>query len=213
MDEFIQDKVKLLDVLNSLDNDSILVSKENFNYNCSRLSKNIGLPPVENLLQTSIQSEEINKETKNNETDDKNISNKGVPRKKPSAEPRPCEYCNKMFSRAWCLKTHLENSCSVKKPDHEPVQCSSCEKFFTNEVNLRKHWSYGKQFECKICNKKFCLTKVFTEHLMLHSGDVKYECQICLETFDLVKKLRSHERSHLSEVKKTFCMCVLSKTF
>ena len=112
-----------------------------------------------------------------------------------------CEKCNKYFPTNIKLQNH------IKKAHGETVKCEKCNKVYKSLENYRKHVKYShedvRDFECKVCNKKFHQTSVLKGHMSQVHGTKSFQCEECGKSFKLKSYLEYHVRN-MHEGQKDF---------
>ena len=194
---------------------------------------------------------EVDKESCNNESSDNNDSlnnnaesvaddavelsmdNEGMIHK--------CEWCQKLFTSNWHLKTHV-----LIHTGQKPFSCSECGWAFSQLGNLRAHertHSGEKPYPCRRCTRKFTRPNLLKQHLekihgvrvrgkfrsctvcgnlscqlgnvkILHKVENGYKCFGCVyceRTFQRRDALRLHHHSHAEITPLTCDQC--GKTF
>ena len=70
----------------------------------------------------------------------------------------------------------------------------SC-KYIANKRGLMsRHYKTHreKQYECKLCAKKFALRDTCTNHIRTHDDRYKFRCDVCRKRFSVYKQLKTH---------------------
>lgn len=114
--------------------------------------------------------------------------------------PYICMICNKGFSRAGYLKSHIythNSGCSFK--------CSKCDKTFARKQNLMVHmkryhtYTSSEMYPCSICNKEFTKIDIYKRHMSKHTGIGYFECTVCKKTWKTRANLERHMNSHTAK--------------
>ena len=87
---------------------------------------------------------------------------KGTKRKRAQHE---CDVCEKRFTRADSLKTHM--------------------RIHTNE----------RPYECDVCEKRFTRSSGLKLHMRIHTNERPYECDVCEKRFTRSGSLKRHKRT------------------
>ncbi|XP_018568016.1 zinc finger protein 571 [Anoplophora glabripennis] len=128
---------------------------------------------------------------------------RGRPRKNPlsKAEVHKCNICNKEFSRANILKTHITSHSTLK-----PFRCDVCSKGFNRKDHLVNHIKLHNKdngFECDICKRTFSQAGYLSMHKAARHDtegkiidEQRYECSLCLKRFKSEKYRDIHVNGH-----------------
>ncbi|KAJ8048069.1 hypothetical protein HOLleu_00237 [Holothuria leucospilota] len=126
-------------------------------------------------------------------------------------KPFKCQYCNKGFSRKYCVLRH------EKKHRGEVYKCRYCEKVYTDPSTRVRHEKMHPEdiHVCQYCGKKVRSRVRLLEHETSHSVEtqkskegVKEEesddeqsfcCQLCGKHFADMIRLRRHVKRHTTE--------------
>ena len=89
----------------------------------------------------------------------------------PMKNKHKCESCNKLFSRAGNLKTHIY----IIHEGHKNHKCESCDKSFSTTGHLKNHihtiHKGHKDHTCKSCDKSFSMAGNLKKHIrVVHEG-------------------------------------------
>ena len=70
----------------------------------------------------------------------------------------------------------------------------SCEYFSGRRDHLRRHYKIhgAKQYECKLCSKKFAQRETCMNHIRTHDDRYKFRCDECRKRFSVYKQLKTH---------------------
>ena len=85
---------------------------------------------------------------------------------------------------------------NFEKDDNGDYKCpeTSC-KYTTKKVHLlgRHYKTHGeKQYECKVCAKKFAQRETCMNHIRTHDDRWKFRCDVCRKRFSVYRQLKSH---------------------
>lgn len=105
----------------------------------------------------------------------------------------PCKFCEKTFSQAVYLRTHIRIHTGEKR-----YHCNGCDETFEEYRVLIKHKKTHHTFNCELCGKSFPLQSRLSDHLKTHKG-AKLECSQCKRLFASFHLLRMHLRLHAEE--------------
>jgi uncharacterized Zn-finger protein len=118
-----------------------------------------------------------------------------------------CHVCNRTFSCATNLKTHI----AIHFPEsRKNFLCSTCGLAMTSKATLQGHMRIHtrkdgeKDFKCEICGKGFNSRVHFTGHMKMHKGMYNSVCQVCGRPFPTSHALKMHMKSH-SDLKNFIC--------
>ena len=109
-----------------------------------------------------------------------------------------CTECNKLFSQAGNLKSHIK---SIHR-DERPFKCSLCDKSFKQKDSLnchiKRHSVIQKNFQCDMCVKAFAKQPELKTHSAIHSDKRSFICDFggCDKTFNLSQSFRVHKVTH-----------------
>ena len=131
-------------------------------------------------------------------------------------EDLDCDYCGKLFLKAWPLKIHV----FVQHEGHKDVRCDICEIFFINFSHFKTHMkelhpedsisSIGnKKVNCQFCEKTFKSEVYLTLHNQnvhdVHEGNIN-PCNSCKKNFVGEIALKRHnEKIHDGQRDKLKC--------
>jgi len=135
-----------------------------------------------------------------------------IPALKSSEDRVVCEICEKEFSDAKSLATHME--LHINSDPNTPFRCDVCGKCFSVPARLARHYrthTGEKPYNCTICHKSFSVKENLSVHLRIHTQDRPYQCSVCQRSFEHSGKLHRHMRIHTGERPHQCNIC--SKTF
>ena len=120
-----------------------------------------------------------------------------------------CSVCNKSFTTASNLNSHLRQ---VHNGVRHP--CSLCSKTFSQVGNLDRHFQVrhkGKRHPCELCNQTFTRLDHLRTHVKeIHKGERKeYKCEQCHKVFAKKDNLKTHQETH-SETRFHCDICLQS---
>ena len=131
-------------------------------------------------------------------------------------EDLDCDYCGKLFLKAWPLKIHV----FVQHEGHKDVRCDICEIFFINFSHFKTHMkevhpedsisSIGNKIvNCQFCEKTFKSEVYLTLHNQnvhdVHEGNIN-PCNSCKKNFVGEIALKRHnEKIHDGQRDKLKC--------
>lgn len=107
-----------------------------------------------------------------------------------------CDYCNRIFSRKYNLRTHILN-CHI----NSNCCCEICDETFQSPAGLQKHLNRGhNRFqkgypECDICGRIFTRKQNINSHMItvhLQGGFPHIECPHCQKQFTTERNLKRH---------------------
>ena len=117
---------------------------------------------------------------------------------------RQCQFCERWFTRPWCLKQHL-NKCSVKNKPYDEnrvrIECRVCNKTFLLTSYLRTH----EESHRDISDKPYSCIYIGCEKVFMDRNAVRgcervheelFKCSVCAMCFRGGKDLELHEVSH-----------------
>ena len=131
---------------------------------------------------------------------------------KPSEDKTVCEICEKEFSNAEKLASHMD--LHINSDPNAPFRCDVCGKCFSVPARLARHYrthTGEKPYNCTICHKSFSVKENLSVHLRIHTQDRPYQCSVCQRSFEHSGKLHRHMRIHTGERPHRCNIC--SKTF
>ena len=113
-------------------------------------------------------------------------------------EDLDCDYCGKLFLKAWPLKIHV----FVQHEGHKDVRCDICEIFFINFSHFKTHMkevhgdsiTIGK-INCELCDKTFkseVFLKLHTQNVHDEGNDKEHPCNFCKKNFVGEIALKKH---------------------
>ena len=82
-------------------------------------------------------------------------------------------------------------------------ECKVCKKKFTKSHNMKIHerlHASKKPFECKHCKMNFSRNSSLKSHEIIHTGEKSFQCKFCKKKFSKSQNLTQHERTHTGEV-------------
>lgn len=125
-------------------------------------------------------------------------------------KPFPCEFCPKRFTTKSTMKDHLLTHTGEKN-----WKCEQCSKAYARSSDLKVHFKSVhtniRPYICSVCDKRFVMQRILTEHLRKHLG-TKFRCDKCPKSFSLKSHLRIHEQQHTCDTKYKCLECNLSFT-
>ncbi|XP_022125592.2 oocyte zinc finger protein XlCOF6.1 isoform X3 [Pieris rapae] len=108
-----------------------------------------------------------------------------------------CPVCNKVFEKAFFLKSHLK-----KHTTEKPFQCDLCSMFFKHKSTLARHiqlHSGVRPYSCTYCNKTFSHRGLLEPHLRKHTGEKPFPCPRCSKKFSHKHNMLRHLERHAKE--------------
>ena len=106
-----------------------------------------------------------------------------------SKESFKCKICNKNFSSAYSLKSHLESHVN-------PYVCEFCSKRLTTKNGLKMHINKTHlstaSYECPICKKLYHMKSSLEGHVNAHSNHKPFKCSTCHKSFSWKSSLYTH---------------------
>ena len=101
-----------------------------------------------------------------------------------------CNYCGKIVSSKFYLKTHLYTHTGEK-----PYKCQHCNKRFSLSGHLQRHLrthTGERPYKCNHCDKRFGQRDHLQTHLRTHTGEKPYKCKHCDMRFSHSGSLKYH---------------------
>lgn len=124
--------------------------------------------------------------------------------------PLSCSICQKTFK----LKHHLRRH-QVIHSNLKEFECKLCDKKFNQRSNLDTHiknvHNKVKDYECPKCHKKFTQKGNLSKHMIIHEDNQPFQCEFCRKTFSQKNLLDSHLNLHNGE--KPFECDICKKSF
>ena len=135
-----------------------------------------------------------------------------------------CEICGRCFARAKSLSAHMRKAHTDKKTavtrkkrvKKTQVQTPpSVESPYRLRLRTHQNSATGqnasadadKPHACKVCHRRFRISRDLQLHLRIHSGVKPNTCGYCGKQFTTVSQLRSHHRTHTQEPTYSCNMC------
>ncbi|XP_023316819.1 zinc finger protein 888-like [Trichogramma pretiosum] len=116
--------------------------------------------------------------------------------------------------RQLCQTTPL-NCVSLR----ESYKCDECDRTFRKrdyfllhrEVVHHQRDKIPRNYECRLCNKRFSLRSLAADHFdKAHRGTKRHKCEVCAKTFQTMGGLKLHlYQAHLKQYKCRQCKQVL----
>ncbi|KAG4065634.1 hypothetical protein HA402_012624 [Bradysia odoriphaga] len=100
-----------------------------------------------------------------------------------------CETCGKSFGTNGALKEH-----KITHSDERPYQCSHCDKKFKNLPRLKSHEDIhnNTNYVCPHCGLQLNTKRTLKMHMVVHSDQKKYKCHSCGNEYKRSKALKNH---------------------
>ncbi|KAJ6645360.1 Zinc finger protein [Pseudolycoriella hygida] len=104
-------------------------------------------------------------------------------------KPFICEECGKSFGTNGALKEH-----KITHSEERPYKCSYCEKSFKNLPRLKSHEDIhnNTNYVCPHCGLQLNTKRTLKMHMVVHSDQKKYKCHSCGNEFKRSKALKNH---------------------
>ena len=112
-------------------------------------------------------------------------------------KPYACLKCDKRFSQACNLKTHMMTH-TVDKP----YSCSQCHKRYIHKSSLKMHLMIHtgeKPYSCSQCHKRYIQKSTLKKHMRTHTGEKPYTCSHCDKRFSQISILKTHKSNHTGD--------------
>lgn len=116
-----------------------------------------------------------------------------------------CYICQKSYTKAYPLSKHLDEHYSNRKVMNDnPHPCSKCGKIFTSEKFLECHMKSShekeKNYDCRVCNRRFSTAKILRIHRKVHEKERKYNCELCCASFRFQNAIIIHVEDHIAKL-------------
>jgi len=133
-----------------------------------------------------------------------------------------CKICGRCFPRPKSLSAHMRTAhkktavireTRVKKtlvqtpPSVESPYRLRLRSHQKSASNQNASPDADKPHTCKICHRRFRISRDLNLHLRIHSGVKPNTCSDCGKQFTTVSQLRSHYRTHTQEAAYSCTMC------
>lgn len=116
-----------------------------------------------------------------------------------------CDQCDKRYTSLTSVKVHI-----LRDHDGTRFPCPTCDQVFDARGKLVRHknkvHSTDKDYECKVCGRRFGVVAMRKKHELLH-GEPRFQCKHCSTKLTTEKSLEEHEKFHTGErpFKCTLC--------
>jgi len=107
------------------------------------------------------------------------------------AKDYKCLLCSKDFDNSINLQQHMEESHRARKNKKICAVCGLCVQNLSNHMN-----SHRREFQCKVCLKKFAFQRTLDLHKRIHTGDKPNTCEICGKSYSHLRTLQHHIETH-----------------
>ncbi|KAJ8665015.1 hypothetical protein QAD02_006677 [Eretmocerus hayati] len=116
-------------------------------------------------------------------------------KKHSGTEPYPCNICGKKYTVKRKFEDHQRTHTGEK-----PFQCHICGKCFGYENSRINHLkTHTDRIECKVCNRRFQIGKIFDKHKLKCKSKNRLQCGICHKTLSSRVTMWSHKLTHRTE--------------
>ena len=113
-----------------------------------------------------------------------------------NVEDRMCSLCQKAFSSAHILRSHIKST-HIGEMSHK---CDVCGKSYAEAAGLKIHkrsHEQGEKYECETCGKEYISLGRLNEHKKSHRLATQHTDSTCVTC----KKIFLHRRNYLQHIK------------